>query len=375
MGDIPATANMVSTVIVSPKTLDNIAALTTFNVSVNIANMALGSFTNATSTYYTAPQQLDGQGRIIGHTHITVQDVGADINPVTPLDGEKFVFFKGINDAGNGKGLLTTAVTGGLPAGNYRVCSMAGASNHQPVLMAVAQRGAQDDCRYFTVTAAGGKGGNANAGGATNNAGAGGNAGNAASSSAAAATSAAANAGTGKGGKGGKGTAVASSAAAATTAATGKGGKGNAGGAGTAVASSAAAATTAAANAGTGKGGKGTGGKGAATTSAAAAAATSAAASTGKGGKGTAGANNAATGAAGAAVAGIAAPAVTDSGNQARPFAVNGDTFVNKAAAVQRACAIQNNKCADAVNGGKAAGQTVAACNAQETACNAAGGA
>ena len=45
-----------------------------------------------------------------------------------------------INDAGNGKGLVTTAVTGGLPAGNYRVCTMAGSSNHQPVLMPVAQR-------------------------------------------------------------------------------------------------------------------------------------------------------------------------------------------------------------------------------------------
>jgi hypothetical protein len=72
-------------------------------------------------------------------------------------------------------------------------------------------------------------------------------------------------------------------------------------------------------------------------------------------------------------VAGIAAPAVTDSGDKTRPFSVNGNTFVNKAAAVQRACAIQNNQCADAVNTGKAAGKTIADCNAQETACNAAG--
>jgi transcription initiation factor TFIID subunit 15 len=370
MGQIPAFAKTVSTVILNPKNLDTIPEKTTFNISVNIANMALGSFTNATSTYYSAPQTLDGQGRIIGHTHVTVQDTGSSLNPSQPLDGTKFTFFKGINDAGNGNGLLTTAVTGGLPAGNYRVCSMAGAANHQPVLMAVAQRGAQDDCKYFTVAAAGGgnggNGGNAAAGG-TNNAAGGGNAGN---------------------GKGGNGAAASSSAAAASTSAAaaggngggnggGRGGKGN-GGNGAAASSSAAAASTSAAAAGGngggnggGRGGKGNGGNGskAATTSSAAAAATSAAASTGKGASGT---NNAASGSSSAALGGIAAPAVTNSSDKSRPFAVNGDTFVNQSAAKQRACAIQNNQCADAVNSGKMQGKSVTDCNNQETACNAA---
>jgi len=110
-----------------------------------------GSFTNPDSTYYTAPQQLNGQGLIIGHTHVTVQDMGGTLNPSQPLDATKFAFFKGINDDGNGNGLLKATVTGGLPAGMYRVCTLTGASNHQPVLMPVAQRGAQDDCQKFTV--------------------------------------------------------------------------------------------------------------------------------------------------------------------------------------------------------------------------------
>ena len=62
------------------------------------------------------------------------------------------MFFKGINDAGNGKGLITTVVRGGLPKGDYRVYTMTSASNHHPVLMPVAQRGAQDDCQKFRVT-------------------------------------------------------------------------------------------------------------------------------------------------------------------------------------------------------------------------------
>ena len=57
----------------------------------------------------------------------------------------------GVNDAGNGNGLLKATVTGGLPAGNYRVCTMTGTSNHQPPLMPIAQRGPQEDCTKFTV--------------------------------------------------------------------------------------------------------------------------------------------------------------------------------------------------------------------------------
>jgi len=48
-------------------------------------------------------------------------------------------------------GQLSVTVTGGLPAGLYRVCTMASAANHQSVLMPVAQRGAQDDCTKFSV--------------------------------------------------------------------------------------------------------------------------------------------------------------------------------------------------------------------------------
>ena len=43
------------------------------------------------------------------------------------------------------------------------MCSMTRSSNHQPVLVPVAQRGAQDDCKKFTVGAATGGNGNGNA--------------------------------------------------------------------------------------------------------------------------------------------------------------------------------------------------------------------
>lgn len=163
MGDIPSKANMVSSIITFPETGgDNVAADTTFDIKVQMQNLVAGSFTNAQETYYSAPQALQG-GKIVGHTHVTVQDMGNSMNPTQPLNPSTFAFFKGINDDGNGNGLLSATVTGGLPAGNYRVCTMSSSSNHQPVLMPVAQRGAQDDCTKFVVGAAAG-GGNNNGG-------------------------------------------------------------------------------------------------------------------------------------------------------------------------------------------------------------------
>jgi hypothetical protein len=68
---------------------------------------------------------------------------------------------------------------------------------------------------------------------------------------------------------------------------------------------------------------------------------------------------------------GGAAPPVTSSAGD-RPFTVNGDTFVNLAAALQRSCSVQNTACSNAANSGSLAGTNVGDCNTQEAACNAA---
>ncbi|CZR69858.1 uncharacterized protein PAC_19758 [Phialocephala subalpina] len=204
MGKIPSTQNMISGIITSPKPGENIAANKDFTVSIQTTGLTAGSFTNAQATYYSAPQDLAANGQVIGHTHLTVQDLGKSLAPTVAPDPVSFVFFKGVNDAGNGKGLLSATVTGGLPAGNYRVCSMTSSSNHQPVLMPVAQRGAQDDCQKFTVGAAGGNA-NANAAAAGGNANANTAGGNAAAGGKAAATTSAAKAAATGNGKNGKG--------------------------------------------------------------------------------------------------------------------------------------------------------------------------
>jgi transcription initiation factor TFIID subunit 15 len=138
MGDIPSSGNMISSIITNPGPGDTIAANQDFTVNVQVANLVAGSFTNPDSTYYAAPQALQG-GKVVGHTHITIQSLGNNIATATPPDAGTFAFFKGINDAGNGNGGLSAAVTGGLPAGVYRVCTMTSASNHQPVTMPVSK--------------------------------------------------------------------------------------------------------------------------------------------------------------------------------------------------------------------------------------------
>jgi hypothetical protein len=262
MGDIPAKTAMISTVITNPQQGGaEIPSDTTFNITLQVSNLVAGSFTNADATYYAAPQFLSG-GKVVGHTHVTVQDLGANLNPTQPLDPTQFSFFKGINDAGDGKGGLSAEVTGGLPAGNYRVCTLTSASNHQPVLMPVAQRGSQDDCTKFVVS---GNGKTANA--AANNGakgveaadtaasavaiGADVNVSSSAAATAATATAAAANAKGAKGAAAGNAKGAANASGAAANAKSSAAAK--AGSAGKAQASGAAAAKGAAA--GNAKGG------------------------------------------------------------------------------------------------------------------------
>lgn len=72
---------MVSTIIFSPQHNENIVgANKDFDVVIAINHLATGQFTNPANTYYSAPQQLDGQGVILGHSHITIQ-----VSPSHPL--------------------------------------------------------------------------------------------------------------------------------------------------------------------------------------------------------------------------------------------------------------------------------------------------
>ena len=146
MGIIAATTNMPSSKFVFPQNMGTVKANTAFTVQMAISNLETGHFVNANENYFSAPQQVNAQGNIKGHSHVVVELLSS-VTQTTPTDPTKFAFFKGLNDPA-ANGILTADVTSGLPAGAYRLASINTAANHQPALVAVAQHGSLDDQVY-----------------------------------------------------------------------------------------------------------------------------------------------------------------------------------------------------------------------------------
>ncbi|KAH8114848.1 hypothetical protein DFH11DRAFT_129869 [Phellopilus nigrolimitatus] len=149
MGVIAGTANMPSSKFTNPANFATLQANTSFTITMAVSNLQAGNFVNAEANYYSAPQQVDAAGNIIGHSHVVIEALDS-LNSTAVTDPTKFAFFKGINGAAV-NGAISADVTDGLPAGFYRMASINAAANHQPVLVAVAQHGSLDDMVYFTV--------------------------------------------------------------------------------------------------------------------------------------------------------------------------------------------------------------------------------
>jgi hypothetical protein len=150
MGIIPSVDNMPSAKFTYPKNFGTIQANKPFNISMAIKNMEAGFFVNAEANYFAAPQFTNAKGQIQGHSHVVVEQL-TSLTQTEPTDPKKFAFFKGLNAPAQ-NGILTAAVTAGLPAGVYKLSSINSAANHQPVLVPIAQHGSLDDAVYFTVT-------------------------------------------------------------------------------------------------------------------------------------------------------------------------------------------------------------------------------
>jgi len=144
-GQIPNFEKMTSSIITFPKNGGTVTAGKNFTAVVKVNNLQTGKFSDPVNDYYDRPQELNGNGEILGHSHITIQKLNGDRVP----DARVFAFFKGLNLAAV-RGVLTQVVNLPVP-GVYRMCTMSSSFTHQPVVMPVAQRGAQDDCIRFKV--------------------------------------------------------------------------------------------------------------------------------------------------------------------------------------------------------------------------------
>lgn len=132
-----------------PKNFGAVKANTAFTIEMQIKNMETGFFVNAQENYFAAPQFLNAQGQIQGHSHVVVEQLDS-FDQTATTDPKKFAFFKGLNArAQNGK--LTADVTNGLPAGVYKLSSINAAANHQPVIVPIAQHGSLDDAIYVSI--------------------------------------------------------------------------------------------------------------------------------------------------------------------------------------------------------------------------------
>ncbi|KJA29360.1 hypothetical protein HYPSUDRAFT_127584 [Hypholoma sublateritium FD-334 SS-4] len=151
MGSIPSKSVIPSSKFLFPKNTGTVAANTNFTVKMRIKNLATGNFVNAEENYFSAPQQLNAQGVIVGHSHVVIEKI-ASLTSTAVSDPTVFAFFKGLNSAASADGVLEAEVTGGLPAGVYKLSSINSAANHQPVLAPVAQHGSLDDVVYVSLT-------------------------------------------------------------------------------------------------------------------------------------------------------------------------------------------------------------------------------
>jgi hypothetical protein len=150
MGVIPSNDNMPSAKFVFPSNGDtSLSEGTPFTIKMAIQNFESGNFVNADENYFAAPQQVNAQGQIIGHSHVVVEALSA-LDQTTPTNPKTFAFFQGLNSAAV-NGILTANVSAGLPAGFYKLSSINTAANHQPVLVPVAQHGSLDDAVYVST--------------------------------------------------------------------------------------------------------------------------------------------------------------------------------------------------------------------------------
>ncbi|KAJ7766621.1 hypothetical protein B0H16DRAFT_1522018 [Mycena metata] len=154
MGLIPSIDHIPTVRISQPQNGMTVAVNTTIPLTLLVSNLESGIWVDFTSNFLSAPQQLGASGNVLGHYQVVIEELEA-LNSTIPTDSSKFAFFSILEDVADSKNTTTTAVTGGLPEGFYRLTATPHAANYQPVLAPIQQHGALNDVVYFTVTADG----------------------------------------------------------------------------------------------------------------------------------------------------------------------------------------------------------------------------
>lgn len=155
-GLLPDVKQMVSTMITSPASDENLDAQAGFTVRFTTSNLMSGFALNPETQFMLAPQTLAANGLIEGQQQLSIQALG--FGKKAP-SAKTTAFFQAVNTKSDADGNTNFSID--VPAGTitttglHRICTMAASSSGQPVVMPVAQRGAQDDCIRVTISGAG----------------------------------------------------------------------------------------------------------------------------------------------------------------------------------------------------------------------------
>jgi hypothetical protein len=147
-GVIPDVSVMISTLITQPASGAQLSASRGFQVNFQTKNLMAGNFVKLDSQFLLSPQTVDPRtGMVQGFMQLSIQQIPT--NGQAPK-GNQISFFAALSDESNANGLTNFKMA--IPAGQikttgpHRICTISAAASGQPVIMAVAQRGAQDDC-------------------------------------------------------------------------------------------------------------------------------------------------------------------------------------------------------------------------------------
>ncbi|KAH6566046.1 hypothetical protein BASA50_005105 [Batrachochytrium salamandrivorans] len=148
-GLIPGNDNMVSSLITVPEDGSKIDPAKDFTVTVLVIGLDSGFALDPDTQFLLAPQTLNPEtGFIQGLVSLVIQQLGGTSAP----DPRTFSFFQSFTEESS-NGVFNFDVKAGTinSTGEFRICTMVSAASFQPVVMPVAQRGAQDDCIRVTI--------------------------------------------------------------------------------------------------------------------------------------------------------------------------------------------------------------------------------
>jgi hypothetical protein len=152
-GMIPDVDKMISSIITAPASEAQVNGFQGFQVQFTSINMMAGNTVNMQNQFLLVPQTLDpNNGLIQGFMQISIQNIP---NPQSAPEASQFSFFSALDTTSDANGIGRFTVTVPPNAirtrGLHRICTVAASASGQPVIMAVAQRGAQDDCIRVTI--------------------------------------------------------------------------------------------------------------------------------------------------------------------------------------------------------------------------------